>query len=65
MALMLVLHCTHCQDEREFEQPPCVDGHGFDCPEVACVECGSAVMVSWSEVVDDEAAQPVTLATAV
>ncbi|MFD0899945.1 hypothetical protein [Actinomadura sediminis] len=28
-----------------FEQPPCPDGHGPDCPERACVDCGSAVLV--------------------
>ncbi|TDB84119.1 hypothetical protein E1264_25785 [Actinomadura sp. KC216] len=28
-----------------FEQPPCPDGHGEECPERACVECGTAVMV--------------------
>ncbi|WP_165975872.1 hypothetical protein [Actinomadura rubrisoli] len=28
-----------------FEQPPCPDGHGEECPERACVDCGSAVLV--------------------
>ncbi|TDD28309.1 hypothetical protein E1287_33020 [Actinomadura sp. KC06] len=28
-----------------FEQPPCPDGHGEECPERACTECGAAVMV--------------------
>ncbi|QXJ20556.1 hypothetical protein AGRA3207_001287 [Actinomadura graeca] len=28
-----------------FEQPPCPDGHGGECPERACVECGTAVLV--------------------
>ncbi|MFB4308960.1 hypothetical protein [Actinomadura sp. GTD37] len=28
-----------------FEQPPCPDGHGAECPERACVECGAAVLV--------------------
>ncbi|WP_064743435.1 hypothetical protein [Actinomadura rifamycini] len=28
-----------------FEQPPCPDGHGPDCPERACVDCGTAVLV--------------------
>ncbi|TMQ82196.1 hypothetical protein ETD83_41360 [Actinomadura soli] len=28
-----------------FEQPPCPDGHGEECPERACVECGAAVLV--------------------
>ncbi|MFA1545493.1 hypothetical protein [Actinomadura chokoriensis] len=28
-----------------FEQPPCPDGHGAECPERACVECGTAILV--------------------
>ncbi|MFI0371258.1 hypothetical protein ACH35V_25625 [Actinomadura sp. 1N219] len=28
-----------------FEQPPCPDGHGEECPERACAECGTAVLV--------------------
>ncbi|WP_202125267.1 hypothetical protein [Actinomadura physcomitrii] len=28
-----------------FEQPPCPDGHGAECPERVCVECGAAVLV--------------------
>lgn len=28
-----------------FEQPPCPDGHGAECPERACVECGEAVLI--------------------
>jgi hypothetical protein len=38
--------CATCGDEREFVQPPCVDGHtddGGECPEWACVDCGTAV----------------------
>lgn len=54
MHVMVVLHCAHCRDEREFEQPPCVDGHDLDCPELACVECGMAVVLPWSELVDEE-----------
>ncbi|MFI0349265.1 hypothetical protein [Actinomadura sp. 9N407] len=38
------MYCSTCGDEREFERPPCQDGHGPDCPERACVECGSAVL---------------------
>jgi hypothetical protein len=38
-------HCSTCGDEREFEAPPCLDGHGFDCPELACAECGTALFV--------------------
>ncbi len=39
--------CPSCDGDREFVQPPCVDGHtedGGDCPEWACVDCGSAVV---------------------
>ncbi|MDL4820125.1 hypothetical protein [Actinomadura opuntiae] len=28
-----------------FEQPPCPDGHGAECPERVCVDCGAAVLV--------------------
>lgn len=43
--MTLTLHCSVCDDERCFEQPPCADGHGADCPEYACVECGMAIVV--------------------
>lgn len=39
------MYCSTCGDERLFEQPPCPDGHGAECPERACVECGAAVLV--------------------
>ncbi|MFI0487215.1 hypothetical protein [Actinomadura sp. 9N215] len=39
------MYCSTCGDERVFEQPPCPDGHGAECPERACVECGAAVLV--------------------
>ncbi|MGY1591731.1 hypothetical protein ACI79D_07115 [Geodermatophilus sp. SYSU D00708] len=41
-----VWHCPACADDREFVQPPCVDGHtadGGECPEWACADCGTAV----------------------
>ncbi|MFB4314645.1 hypothetical protein [Actinomadura sp. 21ATH] len=41
------MYCSTCGDEREFERPPCQDGHGPDCPELACVECGSAVLTGF------------------
>jgi hypothetical protein len=40
-------HCSTCGDEREFEAPPCPDGHGCDCPELACVRCGTALVVEF------------------
>ena len=39
--------CPPCGEIREFVQPVCVDGHaddGGECPEWACVDCGSAVV---------------------
>jgi hypothetical protein len=41
-----VWHCPACGDDREFVQPPCVDGHtedGGECPEWSCADCGTAV----------------------
>jgi hypothetical protein len=40
------LFCPECTDERPFERPECLDGHGPDCPELACVECGTAILVA-------------------
>lgn len=37
--------CPCCRAERPFETPPCPDGHGADCPELACIDCGWAVLV--------------------
>lgn len=45
MTSFLVLFCHDCADERPFEQPECVDGHGADCIEWCCTECGGAVLV--------------------
>jgi hypothetical protein len=41
--------CSTCQAESGFEQPECLDGHGTDCPEWACVQCGEAIVVGWVE----------------
>jgi hypothetical protein len=38
-------HCPTCDDERAFVQPPCADGHGDGCPEWACADCGTALVV--------------------
>jgi hypothetical protein len=41
-------HCPTCDDERDFVQPSCVDGHtedGGECPEWACVDCGTALLI--------------------
>jgi len=37
--------CPECADERPFEVPPCEDGHGADCLDLACLDCGFAVVV--------------------
>ncbi|MBC7374762.1 MAG: hypothetical protein H7323_12305 [Frankiales bacterium] len=37
--------CAGCGDERGFEMPPCEDGHGLDCLDLACVDCGHAIVV--------------------
>lgn len=37
------LTCPECRDESPFEQPPCEDEHGGDCPEWFCVSCGFAM----------------------
>ncbi len=43
--MTLTRHCSVCDGARRFEQPPCADGHGADCPEWACVECGLAILI--------------------
>lgn len=40
------LHCDACQDVVPFEAPPCVDGHGADCPELVCTGCGAALLIA-------------------
>ena len=37
--------CPSCGEERAFETPPCADGHGPDCAELACRDCGAALFV--------------------
>lgn len=36
-------HCPGCATEREFETPACAE-HGAECPELACVICGWALI---------------------
>jgi hypothetical protein len=43
--LTIELHCFECADVRLFEQPPCEDRHGADCPEWVCTGCGVALLV--------------------
>jgi len=40
-----IMQCPTCARPRPFEQPPCADGHDLDCPEWACTECGTAVLL--------------------
>ena len=40
-----ILTCPVCAAPREFERPPCPDGHGADCPDLVCVECGMVLVV--------------------
>jgi hypothetical protein len=46
--LLPTRHCPCCGDERAFETPPCADGHGLDCDcaELACRDCGAALLVN-------------------
>jgi hypothetical protein len=39
------LFCFNCADYRPSETPPCADGHGADCPDRACTDCGAAVFL--------------------
>ena len=44
---MIVRFCTTCRGDVSFEQPECADGHGSDCPEWVCLECGDALLVAF------------------
>jgi hypothetical protein len=35
--------CPGCSTQTMFEQPPCEDGHGTDCLDLACMECGFGI----------------------
>ena len=48
--------CVECTDELVFEVPPCEDGHGEDCLDLACVECGHAVVIGVAAVPADDVA---------
>lgn len=43
---MTTRYCPTCRDERLVEQPPCPDGHA-ECPELVCVDCGTAIVIGW------------------
>jgi hypothetical protein len=44
-AELLFLFCPNCARECLAEAPPCLDGHGDACPDRACVECGTALVL--------------------
>jgi hypothetical protein len=44
-AELLSLYCPSCARECLAETPPCPDGHGDACPDRACVECGTALLL--------------------
>jgi hypothetical protein len=41
----LFLYCPGCARECLAETPPCPDGHADACPDRACVECGTALLL--------------------
>lgn len=43
--------CTVCAAEAVLEVVPCADGHGGDCPELVCRECGYVLVLG--AVLDD------------
>jgi hypothetical protein len=45
MPTQLMRQCPCCADERVFEVPPCAEGHGGECSERACLDCGTALLV--------------------
>jgi hypothetical protein len=40
-----VLFCPDCRREVFAEAPPCSDGHDDACPDRACVDCGTALLL--------------------
>jgi hypothetical protein len=44
-AELLLLYCPTCARESLGETPPCLEGHGDDCPDRACVECGTGLLL--------------------
>ena len=45
MTTLQIMFCPDCRAEQAFERPCCGDGHGPDCVELCCVECGTAVVI--------------------
>lgn len=42
---LLLLYCPTCARDCLAEAPPCSDGHGEQCPDRACVGCGTALLL--------------------
>jgi hypothetical protein len=42
---LALLYCPTCRRDCLAEAPPCADGHGLRCPDRACVECGTALLL--------------------
>ena len=48
MSDLQTLPCPTCGEDTDFEQPTCIDGHTADgraCPEWACTDCGTALVI--------------------
>ncbi len=45
MHALLYLPCPSCRDVRAIESPPCLEGHGADCPDRVCTECGTGFVL--------------------
>lgn len=45
MMIEVERYCACCGEVCGFEHVSCQDGHGAECPEFCCVECGAAVLV--------------------
>ncbi len=50
-AVLEFLYCSVCEQEALFEVAPCPDGHGDDCPDRCCTECGYVLAIAPSPVV--------------
>lgn len=46
--------CAPCQSDQPFHVPPCEDGHDAECLDLACAECGHAIVVGVVAVLDAE-----------
>lgn len=39
-------YCADCDALRPFEKPACAEGHGVECPDLACTVCDTARTVA-------------------